>query len=140
MGVTGTSYTIIGLTNFQSYNVSVSAVNGTTGGPTASATVNLSPGTTWGYNIYNNSKYAVNVRPGPAVSGTPLGSFPANSGAGVQVICQVTGGSYQDPTTIPSGNLWDKIVYGSGGYVADGYVTTPNSLNNTFSPPIWPCS
>ena len=35
-------------------------------------------------------------------------------------------------------NLRDELA--SGGYVADGYVTTPNSLNNTSSPPIWSCS
>jgi hypothetical protein len=142
-GLTGTGFTITGLTNFQTYNVSVTAVNAAGTSTAATATANLSPAQTWGYHIYNNSVFSVNVRPGPAASGTPLGSFAPNSGAPVQVLCQITGGFYQDPSPShsPSGTVWDKIVYGGGsGYVADGYVSTPNSNNNAFSAPIWPCS
>jgi Fibronectin type III domain len=142
-GLTGTSFRMTGLANFQNYNVSVTAANAAGGGGAASAAVNLSPGQTWGYNIIRNPIDPVAVRAAPSAGNTAtLGSFGAGSNAPVQVICQVTGGYYQDPGTppIPAGDIWDKIVYGGGaGYVGDGYVTTLNSLNNAFSPPIWQC-
>lgn len=138
-GLTGTSDTITGLANFQVYTVTVTAANGAGTGGTASASVNLAAGP-WGFNITNNHVYALNVRSGPSTGTSILGSFAPNSYAPVQVICQVSGGSYADPSGSPAGNIWDEIVYGGGsGYVADGYVTTPNSSANTFSPPIWPC-
>lgn len=141
-GVTGTSYTINGLANFQTYGVTVTAVSPAGNGGAATASVSLAPGTTWGYHIYNNSVWAVNVRAAPTTSSASQGSFGANSFAAVQVVCQVSGGYYKDPSSsgVPAGTVWDKIIYGGGyGYVADGYVSTPNSMNNSFSPPIWPC-
>ena len=114
-------------------------------GGSASTQVNLSPGTTWGYNITNNWLYSLYVRSGPGTSYGAIGSFPPTPqpgpGPGIAIICQQTGGWYTDPTGgPPSGDIWDEISYGGGtGWVADGYTTTPNSQANVFSPPIWPC-
>jgi hypothetical protein len=138
---TGTSYTITGLTNFQTYNVTVTASSQAGPGSSASKSVSVLPPATWGYSITRDWKYGVYVRSQPNAGSSSVSSFPAGAaGQPVQVTCQVWGGGYTDPTgspNFPNGAVWDKLA--SGGYVADGYVTTPNSLANTFSAPIWQC-
>jgi hypothetical protein len=134
---TATSYKITGLTNFQTYNVTVTASSQAGTGGSATRSVSVSPGTTWGYTITRDWKYTLNVRSAPTTASSSISTFPAGGGQSVQVVCQTIGGSYKDKTGSPNGDVWDRLA--SGGYVADGYVTTPNSLANTYSPPIWKC-
>ena len=136
-GLSGTSDTITGLANFQNYPVTVTADNQAGAGGSASAAVNLSASPWGGYNITRNSVYVLNIRSGPSTGDSSVGQYPAGSNAPVTIYCQVAGGGYTDPSGSPAGDIWDKI--GSGEYVADGYVTTPESLANTYSSPIWHC-
>jgi hypothetical protein len=102
--------------------------------------VSVSPGTTWGYTITRDWQDLLYVRPAPQVSSSYLTVFPPGGGQSVQVVCQVWGGGYKDPTgtpNFPNGAVWDKLS--SGGYVADYYTTTPNATSNSFSSPIWKC-
>lgn len=144
-GVTGNGFAITGLTNQKSYTVSVIAVNEAGSSQTpATATATLSLPAPVPEHIYNNSQFRVNMRQQPSTSASILTWFGANSNAPVTVICQTTGGSYADPSGSPSGDIWD-YVSGNGftGYVADGYVTTPESVAgqyNSFSTPMfWHC-
>jgi outer membrane biosynthesis protein TonB len=137
-GLSGTSDTITGLANFQTYTVTVTANNQAGTGGSVSAAVNLSAGPWGGYNITRNSVDTLAIRSGPSTGDSAVGSFPPGSSAPVTVYCQTAGGGYSDPSgNGPNGDIWDKI--GSGAYVADGYVTTPESLANTYSSPIWHC-
>jgi uncharacterized protein YraI len=100
----------------------------------------VSAGPWGGYNITRNAIDPLNIRAGPSTSSASLGTFPPGSNAPITITCQTQGGAYSDPSGTPSGDIWDQFVYNGGtAYVADGYVTTPNSLANTFSPPIWQC-
>ncbi|HXS62937.1 MAG TPA: fibronectin type III domain-containing protein [Streptosporangiaceae bacterium] len=135
-GLSGTSYTATGLANFQNYPVTVTAGNQGWQGGSVSANVDLTAGPWSGYNITRNSVYVLNIRSGPGTSYSSVGQYPPGSSAPVTIYCQTAGGGYTDPSGSPSGDIWDKI---GGGYVADGYVTTPASLGNTYSQPIWHC-
>lgn len=148
--VSGTSFAITGLANQQSYTVTVTAIS-PAGQAMATATATLTLPTPVPEHIYNNSKDSVNMRTAPYLPGGPnpcsncITSFAANSNAPVTVLCQTTGSSYADPSGSPSGDIWDEVTDASGqtGYVADGYVTTPESVAgnyNSFSTPtIWHC-
>jgi hypothetical protein len=148
-GLTGDSYAITGLANQKSYTVTITAVNEAGSSQTpASAYVTLSLPAPVAEHIYNNSLLSVNMRTAPYLPPPPntcsncVTSFPANSNAPVTVLCQTTGSSYADPSGSPSGDIWDLVTDSSGqtGYVADGYVSTPGSNNNSFSTPtIWHC-
>lgn len=132
-GLTGTSDTITGLTNFNSYTVTVVAVNPAGQSPAAThPQTKLSQGP-WQGTIYNNSSAPVMVRPTPDINGNPVGQFPVNSHPSVQVECQTPGGTWSDrwdPTL--RGNTWYKISSSYGnGYVATGYVNTSG---------VWSCS
>jgi hypothetical protein len=150
-GLTSTNFAITNLPNQQSYSVTVTAVNeaGSSTAP-ATTTVRLSLPAPVGYHIYNNSQYRVNMRGAPNKGASILTWFNANSGLPVTVICQEYGGSYSDQSGSPSGTIWDYVT-GTGsngvtstGWVADGYVTTPQSAagnyGNFSTPTIWRCN
>ena len=149
-GVSATRFAITGLANRQSYTVKVTAVS-PAGQAMATATATLTPPAPVPEHIYNNSKYSVNMRTAPYLPGGSnpcsncITSFAPNSGAPVTVLCQTTGSSYTDRSGSPSGDIWDEVTDASGqtGYVADGYVSTPESVAgsyNSFSTPtIWHC-
>jgi hypothetical protein len=138
---TGTSYTISGLTNFQTYTVTVSASSQAGPGGSASTTVTVQPGTSWSHAVSTWVTIALSIRTGPGKS------YPAVrtvlGGAPVQIECQEpNGGGYTDPgsthkPSFPSPAVWDKLT--DGTYVADGYINTPNASSNQLSPPIWQC-
>lgn len=144
--VSGLSYAISGLTNQQTYTVTVTAANAAQSGAatTASATLTPPPQT---FHNYNHYLQTVNVRSAPTTSATSLAQMPpvptGTLGEAVTVSCQVAGGSYSDTIDKSEhGNIWDKVNYhGTIGYVADIYLNTPNSLKFTFSdPPLWNCN
>lgn len=144
-GVTGTSFGISGLTNQQRYTVSVTAVNEAGSSQAASASLTLSLPAPVGYRIYNNSVYSVNMRSAPNTSAAVLTQFGPNSGAPVTVLCQQQGQFVTDPSGSPSGSIWDYVsAAGHTGWVADIYVTTPQSVagnHGSYSdPPLWQCS
>lgn len=147
-GVGGTSLTIPGLANFQTYSVAVTAANPAgSSAPPVSATRSLD-GPTYGANVYNNAVWPVNLRLQASQNSTSLGSFPPNSGIGpgVTVLCQVTGTTYTDPSnTSVTYSIWDKVkALGQTGYIADLYITTPTSKSGKYwtfaDPPIWNCN
>lgn len=152
-GVTGTSYSITNLANQTSYTVTVTAVSAAGSSQTKpSKYVTLSLPAPYAAHIYNNSLYYVNMRSSQWIITLPSGkcgncvaSFAPNSNAPVTVLCQLTGSSYQDKSGSPKGSIWDYVTDSSGqtGYVADGYVYTPQSAAgnyNSFSTPtIWHC-
>jgi Fibronectin type III domain len=149
-GVSGTSFAITGLANRQSYTVTVTAVS-PAGQTMATATATLTPPAPVPEHIYNNSRDPVNMRTAPYLPGGSnpcsncITSFAPNSNAPVTVLCQTTGSPYTDPSGSPSGDIWDEVTDASGqtGYVADGYVTTPESVAGNYSsfstPTIWHC-
>jgi hypothetical protein len=148
--VPGTSFAITGLANRQSYTVKVTAVS-PAGQAMATATATLTLPAPVPERIYNNSKDPVNMRTAPYLPGGSnpcsncVTSFAPNSSAPVTVLCQTTGSSYTDPSGSPAGDIWDEVTDASGqtGYVADGYVTTPESAAGNYSsfstPTIWHC-
>jgi len=145
-GITGTSTSIGGLTNQQSYTVSVTASNAAGSSSAAVASATLTPPRQT-YNNYDHTSLTVNVRSSPDTGAASLAQMPTvpagQLGEAVTVYCQVTGGSYADPADPAlAGNIWDKINFrGTIGYAADIYVSTPNSMNLRFSdPPLWNCN
>lgn len=140
---TGTSATIGGLANFQSYTVTVTASNGAGNSAAAGpASVNLSAGPWGGYSTNGGLSLTLNVRSGPGTNYSSVYQIQPGTSLALTIDCQVRGGYYQDPSPphVPNGTVWDKVSFSGGtGYVADGYVNTPNSQSNSFSPPIWPC-
>lgn len=155
-GLTGTTFPIPGLTNQRSYTVTVTAVSDA-GQTPASTNVTLTLPSPVPEHIYNNSLDSVSMRtvpyipPGNPPQGQPgsniITSFGANSNASVTVICQTTGTPYKDRYTgVPAGYIWDEVIdpiSGQTGYVADGYVSTPQSsagnYNSFSTPTIWHC-
>ena len=137
----GTSYTITGLANFSTYNVTVTASSQAGTGGSQSASVSVSPGRTWGYNVASWVTDPLRLRTGPSTSDGIITTYYNPGGMAVGVICQTWGSGYKDPSGTPnfgSPAVWDKLT--SGGYMADGYITTPNASSNQFSPSIWQCS
>jgi len=139
---TSTSATIGGLADFQTYTVTVTASNGA--GPSAgdSTSVNLSAGPWGGYATDGNLYLPLRVEASPATNSGLVYSIPAYTSIPVTIDCQTTGGWYTDPSgNGPNGNVWDKVTFSGGtGYIADGYINTPNSQSNSYSsPPLWPC-
>ena len=144
--VSGLSHAITGLTNQQTYTVTVTAANAAQPGAAATASATLTPPPRT-YNNYNHYLQTVNVRSAPTTSATSLAQMPpvptGTLGEALTVYCQVAGGSYSDTIDKSEhGNIWDKVNYhGTVGYVADIYINTPNSLKFTFSdPPLWNCN
>jgi hypothetical protein len=136
----GTSYTITGLSNFQTYAVTVTASTPAGQGQPVAQSVSVSPGTTWHYNVSSWVTLPLNIRTGPSTADGILTTLNPAGGVAVQIACQVRGGGYTDPTGTPSfpgGAVWDKLS--SGGYIADGYIDTPSASSNQFSAPIWQC-
>ena len=136
----GTSYTITGLSNFQTYPVTVTASTPAGQSQPVAQSVSVSPGTTWHYNVSSWVTLPLNIRTGPSTADGILTTLNPAGGVPVQVACQVRGGGYTDPTGTPSfpgGAVWDKLS--SGGYIADGYINTPSASSNQFSAPIWQC-
>jgi hypothetical protein len=137
---TGASYTITGLTNFQTYTVTVTASSPAGQGGSDSTSVSVSPGTTWNYNVASWVTLPLHVRSAPNTSAGIVTTYNPAAGVPVQIVCQVMGGGYTDPTgtpNFPNAAVWDKLT--NGGYIADGYITTPNASSDQFSPPIWQC-
>ncbi len=125
--LTATNYTITGLTNFQSYLVTVAAKNGAGASqPPASGSVELKhdpwPGNVW------NPLYPLNVREQADTGSQSLKVFPPGSSDAVSVKCWVVGGMWSDPTGSPGpDNKWYRITAPVTGYIAAGYVkTAPN--------------
>jgi hypothetical protein len=139
--VTGTSDTLTGLADFQTYSVTVTASNGAGNGAAAGPmSVNLSAGPWGGYSTNGSLSLILNVRSGPGTGYSSVYQIQPGTSLGVTIDCQVRGGSYVDPTGSPSGSLWDEVSFSGGtGYIADGYVSTPNSQSDTYSSPLWPC-
>jgi hypothetical protein len=136
--VTGTSDTLTGLADFQTYSVTVTATSPAGAGAAVTTSVNLSAGPWGGYHTYNNSSDVLYVRSGPGKTYGIVYTIPIGGVIGVTVYCQSFGGPYTDPSGSPSGNLWDKVSSSSfSGWIADGYVNTPHSMNNSYS--FWPC-
>jgi hypothetical protein len=137
----GTSYTITGLANFQAYTVTVTASSQAGQGGSVSTSVSVSPGKTWNYNVASWVTYPLHVRSAPNTSASIISTYPAPpAGTPVQIVCQVWGGGFTDPTgtpSFPNGAVWDELS--NGGYLADVYTTTPNASSNQFSPSIWQC-
>lgn len=77
----------------------------------------------------------LHVREGPGYSGYPtVGSL--FDGSEVQVVCQAIGETVgPSPSKGTSSDVWDKLT--SGSWVADLYVSTPNT--GSWSPPIPRC-
>lgn len=131
-GLATTSFTKSGLTNFQTYSVSVVASN--PGGKAApvNGSKQLSAGP-WSGTIGNNALYPVSLRSDASTSSSTVYSFPKGGGDSVRVICVKTGGSWVDPTGSPSGNTWYHVDSSHGsGYVATAYVNTSSS--------VWSCT
>jgi outer membrane biosynthesis protein TonB len=132
-GLKGTSDTITGLTNFDTYSVTVAAKNNAgSSQPPASKTATLEcgpwRGTTW------NPLFDLSVRDGPDTGSGRVTVFPAGGGVDVTVRCWVDGGSWSDPSgNGPNGSTWFRITKPVKGYIASGYVKT--------SPDVWkgPC-
>lgn len=70
----------------------------------------------------NGAGGSLNVRSGPQVTSSILGSIPR--GATITLVCYVPGGKVQGPWG--ASTLWDRIDLGGGrsGYVADALVIT----------------
>jgi Fibronectin type III domain len=132
-GLNGTSDTITGLMNFDSYTVTVAARNfaGASEPPaTKSVTLKAGPwgGTTW------HPLYDLSVRSGPNTGSSRILVFPPGSSDPVTVKCIVNGGPWTDPSgNGPNGSTWFRITQPVTGYIASGYVRT--------SPNVWkgPC-
>ena len=131
-GLTGTADTISGLTNFQSYLVTVAARNPAgLSQPPASGSVRLSAGP-WSGHITNNSQYPVNERKTPHLSAQVVTQYPAGSNASVSVSCIGPGDTWQDPVDKSlTGSTWYQIA-GSNGWVASGYISTATG--------VWSCT
>jgi hypothetical protein len=137
--LSGSPFTIAGLTNFATYTVAAQATNGA-GTATASTSVTLAAGP-WTYNTTNS--IILNVRSGPDTGSASVGTLPPNGATPVVIVCQTTGGPYYEPGSgIYRGNIWDEIEWNGGvAYVGDFYITTPNAQSETYSwPPLWSCS
>ena len=144
--VSGTGYTISGLTIDRTYDVSVTPSNGAGQGGAATATVDLSNNVD--YALYNAPALHLQFRTGPSTDDSVITQFPltppGGPGATVTVLCQVRGGVATDPADSSlTGDIWDKAVYqGNTGYVSDLYVETPSSeakRYNSFSSNLWQC-
>ncbi|WP_370384285.1 fibronectin type III domain-containing protein [Catenulispora sp. GAS73] len=131
-GLTGTSDTISGLTNFQSYLVTVAARNPAgLSQPPAGGSVRLTAGP-WPGHITNNSLYPVNERRTPHLSAPVVNQYPAGSNASVSVSCIGPGDTWQDPVDKTlTGSTWYQIA-GSNGWVASGYISTATG--------VWSCT
>jgi len=131
-GLSGTSDTIAGLTNFQTYTITVTARNPAGASqPPATATTSLRPRSTWGGTV-TNTQFELYVRQQPTTESIILHVFPAGSGQAVSVVCLTSGGSWVDPTGSPSGNTWYRVSSPANGFVAAGYVDTSSG--------VWSCS
>ena len=150
-GITGTSTTIGGLTNFTTPTISVVAIDPAgRSNPAASRKLDISPATplptyrTHNRKDVNGGNGPLYVRNVPSAGpGTQVGVIGATSNPTLTVICQVHGEHITDSyySSIDS-YVWDKVQWNGGtAYIADPYLTTPNSNANTYSdPPIWRCS
>jgi hypothetical protein len=129
-GLTGTSDSITGLTNFRSYTISVAAVNPAgSSQPPATGSVALRPPDTWSGTIGNNQLYEVRERSEPTTNSSIVRQYPAGGGQSVSVVCVTEGGAWVDPTGSPSGSTWYRLT---DGYVATAYVITSSG--------VWSCS
>jgi hypothetical protein len=127
---TASSATLKNLTNFNAYQIIVTASNAAgSSNPAASATTTLAPKPQNGH-IYNNCCYSVNERSGRGTNTTILRSFGPNSNAPVTVDCVQGGGSWVDPSGSPAGNTWFHLTAPQQGWVATGYVTGPSGTWN----------
>ena len=147
-GITGTSTAIGGLTNFTMPTISVVARNAAgQSKPAATLKLNIAPAKLHSYQTHNRKD--VNGGNGPLyVRGAPdtstrVATIGANDNPTITVVCQVHGEHISDTyyKNIDS-YVWDKVEWEGGyAYIADPYLTTPNSNQNTYSdPPIWRCS
>jgi hypothetical protein len=151
--VTGTSASVSGLANGQSYAFTLTAADGAGTGPPAIATAKLAYPVRQ-FNAFDDESGSVNVDPNPAPSANGVGQIPQGSGQAVTVICQTAGVSFADPVqTWKTTDIWDKIEWNGGtAYVLDLYIDTPASAGygstaagappgDVFSdPPLWHCS
>jgi len=150
-GITGTSATISGLTNFTKPTVSVVAVDQAgRSNPAASLKLDISPSMPLRtYQLHNRKDVSggdgpVYVRNGPSSgAGTQVDVIQPASTPTITVICQVHGAHITDSYySFINSYVWDKVEWKGGtAYIADPYLATPKSNANTYSdPPIWRCS
>jgi hypothetical protein len=147
-GIAATSAAISGLTNFSTPTVNVVAVNQAgKSNPAAALRLNISPSTLHSYQTHNRKDVnggngPVYVRNGPS-AGTEVGVIKPSSDPTITVICQVHGEHISDSYySFIDSYVWDKVQWKGGtAYIADPYLSTPNSNKNTYSDPtIWRCS
>jgi hypothetical protein len=150
-GITGTSATIGGLTNFTTPRISVVAVDQAgRSNPAAALKLNVSPPKPLRiYQTHNRKDVSggygpIYVRSVPnAGPGTQVGVIGPTDNPTLTVICQVHGEHITDSYySFIDSYVWDKVEWNGGtAYIADPYLKTPNSNANTYSdPPIWRCS
>ncbi|MBO2453763.1 fibronectin type III domain-containing protein [Actinomadura barringtoniae] len=141
---TDTSFSVTGLSNGSTHQLTVTAKNGAGTANGTSVSVNLDPAphaqTLNGHHNDNTNTW-LHTSPSTDTS-TRDGQFPQGFTGAVSVICQQTGPSITDTNNSSLvSNVWDKISYGGRDrWVSDIYVTSANSGSNNFSPPLWECT
>jgi len=149
--VAGTSASVGGLTNGQSYTFTLTAANSAGTGPPVSAAAHLTY-PVGQFNAFDDQSGSVPVETAPAPS-AHIGTIPQGASQPLTVICQTAGVSVSDPfQTWKSTDIWDEVQWNGGvGWVLDLYVSTPASAGsgdtpgstppgNVFSdPPLWHC-
>ncbi|MDI2125816.1 fibronectin type III domain-containing protein [Yinghuangia seranimata] len=134
--ITGTSFTVKGLTPGKKYQVTVKAGNPAGCGTPTVVTLDLTPkATPYVLGPNSNNGVDVGVRSEPAAStGHRVGAIPAGYNGSIDVYCQTAGEQVTRDDKTASGNIWDRVEWkGASGYVSDLYIRTPNSARGTFS-------
>jgi hypothetical protein len=132
-----TTQTYTGLTNSQTYAVSVTASNEAGSSAAVGGTLNLTPPDQTMNIAHNmNDTKPLYIRSqASTTSGRRNGSIPGMTSPSVTVHCKTTGTTVTHPYDKVTSNVWGKITYnGISGYIADIYL---DSRNNAA---VWDCT
>lgn len=142
----GTSRTITGLRNSNTYNVTVTATNAAGSAP-GSATIDLTPparGIRVTDNTNNNDPVYIHTSPWATTANRDGKPIPAGDNSTVLTVhCQVTGVHATNNVNHDQSSIWDRIDWNgrTSDYVSDLWVNTANHHIGRFSPQdLWQCT